>query len=589
MADSIDDFLTGKTGSTAAPSTTSGQKDNIDEFLTGGGAAPATLTQPPQDSIRFDPARLAIIGQSVMRGLHAGVDVPAEALASGYDKLTNLLGYSTTQGPQTATADTAFKSAYDVNPANQGLGPATARFAGELLPTLPAAIATGGLASGATNIAGRALVGQTPNFLAAGAARALPVLAGGAAGGATAAAQSGQPIGEGAASGAALAGVAGLIGAGGRAAMNAVSGGGGGVSAADAALGDLAINKYKIPIDATDLTSNSLYRIAADQSSKLPFSGSAAQAAEKQAAWQGAILKEMGEPGAKSFTPDVLAQAKNRIGPAFDAVAARTSIDPASTNTMVGDLGQIMHEAESTPLPEGALKTLQRQVDDLVGIAAKGNGTISGDAYQAITRAKAPLDLAESATDPNIRHVAGKIRDALDDAFVRSAAPEDQAALLQARYQYRIMRTVQDLAAGSRDGNISPDAFMQKVLTSSRRFDSPTGGMAYTGGGNIGELARIGKLMRAAPQTGTADRAAINLLALGGTAGPALLNPVYAAGVPLALAANRAAGGYLRSAGLANRLIQSSLNPPVNVGGVPLSAGAYGATANALAANRLVP
>ena len=30
---------------------------------------------------------------------------------------------------------------------------------------------------------------------------------------------------------------------------------------------------------------------------------------------------------------------------------------------------------------------------------------------------------------------------------------------------------------------------MQKVLTASRRFDAPTGGMAYTGGGNIGELA----------------------------------------------------------------------------------------------------
>ena len=344
-------------------------------------------------------------------------------------------------------------------------------------------------------------------------------------------------------------------------AVGKVFGGASSVTSGDAALGDLARTKYDIPVTAADLTNNSLYRIANDQLTKLPFSGAAGADAAKRTAWQGAIANEMGEPAAKAFTPDVLTNAKTRIGAGFDAVANRTSIDPASVNTMVGDLGQIMHDAGSTPLPEGTLKTLQKQVDDIVGIAAKGNGTISGQAYQALTRAKAPLDLAESASDPNVRHVAGQIRDALDDAFVRSSSPADQAELAKLKYQYRVMRTVDPLAAGSRDGSISPDAFMQKVLTASRRFDSPTGGVAYTGGGNIGELARIGKLFRAAPQTGTADRTLVNALTLGGAGGLGYLNPYYAAGVPAALAANRAAGSYLRSGALANRLIESSLNP----------------------------
>ena len=40
-----------------------------------------------------------------------------------------------------------------------------------------------------------------------------------------------------------------------------------------------------------------------------------------------------------------------------------------------------------------------------------------------------------------------------------------------------------------------------------------------------------------------------------------IINPAYAAGVPAVLAANRMAGSYLRSGAVANRLIESGLNP----------------------------
>jgi hypothetical protein len=102
---------------------------------------------------------------------------------------------------------------------------------------------------------------------------------------------------------------------------------------------------------------------------------------------------------------------------------------------------------------------------------------------------------------------------------------------------------------------------MQKVLAQSRKYDAPLGGMAYTGGGNIGELARIGKLMRAPPQTGTADRALVNLMAVGSTGALAHLaaNPSSALTVPGGLLVNRLAGGYLRSGSTAERLIQAAL------------------------------
>ena len=337
----------------------------------------------------------------------------------------------------------------------------------------------------------------------------------------------------------------------------------GGISKPDAELGRLALDKYNIPIKGRPiLTDNSLIRIGADQAGKLPFSGAAPAAAAKQSAWQNAIAKEMGDPAATSFTPDVMSATKTRVGQAFDDAAASTSIPPAETTTLSNGLAAIMPEA-SQVLTDAELKPLQTQIDNINGLIAMGDGTLSGEAYQALTRSKAPLDLAEGSTNPNVAHYAGMIRDNLDDAFQRSATPDVQDALSQARYQYRVMRTIDPLVAGSRDGNITPDAFMQKVLTASRRFDAPTGGMAYTGGGNIGELARIGKLMRAPPQTGTADRMLINAAAVGGTGLPALVaHPATAIGVPTGLLANRLIGNYLRSGSTADRLINAVAPDP---------------------------
>jgi len=373
----------------------------------------------------------------------------------------------------------------------------------------------------------------------------------------------GDPL-EAAKRGAIVGGVVGptadLLGQGAQAGWRAIRGNAGGLSVPEAQLGQLAIQKYGIPIGAPDLSNNMLYRTGTDQLGKLPFSGAGPAAAAKHGAWQGAIATEMGEPGATNFAPDVMDRAATRIGTVFNDVSSRTSIPPAETAQLVKDLDGVLHNAKRVLQP-GEIAPLEAQINDLKQMISDNNGTISGEAYQRLTNAKSLLSRLERQNS-NTGDFAGDVRDHLDDAFSRSSAPADQAALQQARYQYRVMRTVDQLAAGSRDGNISPDAFMQKVTAASRKFDSSLGGMAYTGGGNIGELARIGKLMRAPPQTGSADRALINFATTGLAGGSAFAaNPLMMASVPAALAANRAVGGYLRSGGLANRLIEGTLNP----------------------------
>jgi hypothetical protein len=327
----------------------------------------------------------------------------------------------------------------------------------------------------------------------------------------------------------------------------------------NARLGQRAIEHYGIPIAANDLSDNSLIRIGTDQSGKLPFSGAATGDKVKQAAWQGAIAREMGEPNATAFTPEVLTRARDRIGAAFDDVATRTRIPPAETATMGRDFNTILPDADLVLGPNDIGK-IEKQIKNINSLVAANGGEIPGNLYQTLTHHGGPLARLEGSADPDVAHYAGRIRDALDDAFVRSASPADQEALNQARYQYRVMRTVDNLAAGTRDGGITPLGFMQAVKTASRRFDPATGGMAYTGGGNIGELARIGTLMRPAADSRTTDRALVTGLALGGPA--ALISHPYSAALAAsALPANRMLGNYLRNPETTSRLAESVTSP----------------------------
>jgi len=146
------------------------------------------------------------------------------------------------------------------------------------------------------------------------------------------------------------------------------------------------------------------------------------------------------------------------------------------------------------------------------------------------------------------------------------------------------MKTVEDLVEKSTYGNLSPALLMGQVRAASARNDSSTGGMAYTGGGPLGDLARIGQqFLKEPPNSGSPDRIMVNAAAGGFVGSGGLTNSLkQAAIVPLALTANKLLGGYVRGQGLADRMIDSSLNGPR-----PITNPLYGAVAAQLEAERL--
>lgn len=264
-------------------------------------------------------------------------------------------------------------------------------------------------------------------------------------------------------------------------------------------------DKFGIPIYFSQQTSSPFVAKASQMAGKLPGSGMSGLVDAQQGSFNRAVARTFGED-AERITPDVMAKAKTRLGSEFDAVAAGTTVKADSQ--FLHDVHGVLKDADST-LVDSEMKVLHKQVGNILD-KITGAGEIEGDAYQALTRKGTPLDRAMQSSDPNVKHYASQIRNVLDDALERSAPPDLLGRLKSARGQYKNMKTIEDLVEKSHSGDISGPSLMGAVRNS-------YGNMAYGGGGELADLARIGqRFMRQPPDSGTPlGEAALKLVTLG--------------------------------------------------------------------------
>lgn len=346
------------------------------------------------------------------------------------------------------------------------------------------------------------------------------------------------------------------------------------VSPETAKLAELARNKYDIPLGVGQISENQMVRFADDVVNKLPFSGGTLSTGQQQAALNREVAKLFGEK-AEKITPDVMARAKTRLGQAFEDVATQTGTIPADP-TFDQSMLNILTDAQGVLTPD-ELKPLMNQFDQIMSKFQQGGNAIDGKVYQSLTHKDAPLDVLSNRT--NIGVYARKIRDALDDALERAAPPAVRDDLLKARSQYKVMKTIEGLAEKGVIGDINPALLLGAVRSS---YDN----MAYGGGGDLAELARIGQaFMKKPPSSGTSERMLVMnaltklapLATVGGMANAAmgvgslpLTIAAGAAGVPAYLAAAKGAGALMRNGRIANKLIGNSLGVPANTSKVSI-------------------
>lgn len=319
-----------------------------------------------------------------------------------------------------------------------------------------------------------------------------------------------------------------------------------------------------IPVHFSQTTSSPFIAKLSQMAGKLPGSGMDALHDEQQASFNRAIAKTFGED-ANRITPDIMANAKKRIGNEFETVANNSTI---KFDAHLGsDISQILHEANST-LADSEVNILHKQVGNILD-RVTGSGEIDGKTYQALTRKGAPLDRAMNSSDPNVKHYAGRLKESLDDALERHAPADMVDRLKIARGQYKAMKTVEDLVEKAPTGDISPALLMNPVRQS-------YGNMAYGGGGDLADLSRIGqRFMKQPPDSGTPlGTAALNLLLGAGGAGVAGYSSNYdpismlkgAALLPATALMARGATNVLNRPATVNKLFQrsSALVPAYN-------------------------
>jgi len=381
-----------------------------------------------------------------------------------------------------------------------------------------------------------------------GAKSMLPRIAGGAiTGAASAGAIDPSQTGMGAAIGGALPPAIATAGKVGRVIGSAFKAG----PAVDQDLARLAIEKYQIPLGASDVSGSTSAKALRSVLNDAPFIGRVgdAQKAAIQRGYNKAVGSTFGAD-AEKLTPDVVDAAKNRMGSEFDRIWNNNSL--VVDAPMMQSMSELERQAAKLPKNEG--NSIRAELKDLyskMNQSEIGDVIIDGQTankFQSYLRRR-----AESSS--GLKNELNDLRQNIISTFNRSVSADDAAALALNRSQYKAFKTVEPLlnkgeagVAGREAGDVPASLLPNAVAQSYSR----------AAGVPLADVSKIGSqfLVDRVARTGGSTRAAIQNSAIGGALGfGAMSNPWALGAVPLAYGANRMLG----SPALAKRMLNGGL------------------------------
>lgn len=195
-----------------------------------------------------------------------------------------------------------------------------------------------------------------------------------------------------------------------------------------------------------------------------------------------AVLKFLRLDADRAST-DVMSELKRRTSQTYDDLTSR--VPTLADKTLVQQLSDaktqiLTKESEAAPIAT----TIDSIMADIqAGTNGKGP-FLPGEAAQST---RAALGRSQLSQNSSIAHWAGEVKEILDDAFERSASPQDAAAMRQVRAD--VQKTKQIEPAIGPDGIISPAKLYQQLTTKSNRGQRVYGG----GDQSLVELAKAAK------------------------------------------------------------------------------------------------
>lgn len=259
---------------------------------------------------------------------------------------------------------------------------------------------------------------------------------------------------------------------------------------------------------------------------QLPGSGgmTAAENQTQRVAFNRAVLKRAGIQ-ADHASPDVLDAAGAALSKEFEQISGATTVrlDQNFQNAL-----NVVEARYGRKLPSQVRAVFDHYVKDIRAVGS----AMGGDRYQVTRSDLGRQAKAAMTNDPFFGQALKGLQSALDDAMVRSVAPQHSKQYADLRQRYAaykvIMKTMESASTGAAGGDISP-----AQLWTSVKAQNPA--HFPRGKGELNDLARIGQafVKDQVPDSGTAQRAWLqNLLTGGGLGGGSAVG--YASGDPMA-------------------------------------------------------
>ena len=292
-----------------------------------------------------------------------------------------------------------------------------------------------------------------------------------------------------------------------------------------------ALQREGVPLTAGQRTGSKPLQYLESTLGDMPGAGGVAgnMQREQSRAFTAAALRRAGE-NADLATPEVMRNARDRIGGTMDDIAARANVqmDPQFGR----EIGDTVREYVSLTM-RGQRPPLPDNIANALTDFAQAGGNMTGPQFQSM-RSEIGRALA-SSSNPELTQFLRGIRRSLDNLVERTAAPGIAQEWGTARSQYGNYKTIEKAIGGAGEnaaqGMLSPSALRNALAVGNRR-----GAYVRGQGGDLSELARAGETaMKPLPQSGTAPRAWAQALMAGG--GAATGDPMMFASSILAPAA----------------------------------------------------
>jgi hypothetical protein len=273
---------------------------------------------------------------------------------------------------------------------------------------------------------------------------------------------------------------------------------------------------YPIKVAPDQLTTGKFTKLVGQTSREVPLSGSSTDA-NAEAFTRNAIALINPDETARRLTGVTYDDAMNRSGQGIGDIAAKTPVPLEDINAQLETLRDHVnakHSDETTKPINAYIDELQAKADD--------NGMIDGTALKNINS-----EIGERARQEADKPLGGQLNDLqsiIQDGVEKNIAdPAEVQQLRDYRRQYAYGKILEPIVAKTVTGLVSPASLMGAVT----RTGLGKYLMARAKGGPIGDLAKVGQILKEPGSSMTAERG----LVYAGLGGMATVEPHTAAAV----------------------------------------------------------